>query len=704
MDGQTLQEAFVPLPGGATAVYNSSGLQYYRHADWLGSVRLVSTPSHTVSGDTAYAPFGEPYAQYGTPALSFTGQNADTASSLYDFPMREYGYQGRWESPDPLGVGAFNLANPQTLDRYAYVMNDPMALIDPLGLGPCPPGWVEYGSVNGDPNCGPYSGGGGAAGAGGTYWPQGALDQDVHGQVSGGFGGVTETWGYNSDLEPTSIVASSSAGTALSLSYAYAGNGSVTGVNNNASGQSGRNESITYDPLNRILTAQTAATSGQDCWGMYFGVQNSNLADDALGNLLQATPDKSGCPGQNLSLSQNGDNQITGLTYDGDGLRVEKSSGTLYWRAYTGQVLETTNTSGALIRDYIFFDGRRIAWKDSSGNVYYYFVDAIGSTRAVTTSAGSVCFSADYYPYGQEIDYTDSCSPAYKFTGYEYDSETGNYYAYARYYNPRLGRFLSADASTSDVGNPQTLNGYAYVVNDPTSSAGPLEFPAVYLSSSGAAGPGSAASIVAATMQGLPESVAAFAPPMQSGATPRSVPAHPLQEWLRIARHDEAEVRAFLTYLRTHAPSPSNPYGSAFGAICAAFPGGGQYAPSWVGEPGCGNYLRLASSVTLPQNWQSMTPTEQGLWFYLNYYQAGFEAIFGAPSASGNNTVEGLSLYTHAYGFPAEDDIPIGGNLMGDWLDPGFPQFDMQMFFGSGGGGGGSSCLPTPWDMDPCSF
>ena len=32
--------------------------------------------------------------------------------------------------------------------------------------------------------------------------------------------------------------------------------------------------------------------------------------------------------------------------------------------------------------DYIFFDGRRIAWKDSAGNVYYYFADAIGSTRA----------------------------------------------------------------------------------------------------------------------------------------------------------------------------------------------------------------------------------------------------------------------------------------------------------------------------------
>jgi RHS repeat-associated protein len=116
------------------AVYNSSGLQYYRHADWLGSVRLVSTTGRTVSGDTAYAPFGYAYAQPGGLALSFTGQKQGTAANLYDFMYREYGIQGRWPSPDPLDTGAFNLADPQTLDLYAYVRNSPMSLTDPLGL------------------------------------------------------------------------------------------------------------------------------------------------------------------------------------------------------------------------------------------------------------------------------------------------------------------------------------------------------------------------------------------------------------------------------------------------------------------------------------------------------------------------------------------------------------------------------------------
>ena len=47
--------------------------------------------------DTAYAPFGEPYAQAGTPDLSFTGQNQDTVGGLYDFLFREYSIQGRKE-------------------------------------------------------------------------------------------------------------------------------------------------------------------------------------------------------------------------------------------------------------------------------------------------------------------------------------------------------------------------------------------------------------------------------------------------------------------------------------------------------------------------------------------------------------------------------------------------------------------------------
>jgi len=134
MNGQTLQKAFVSLPGGGTAIYNASGPTNYRHADWLGSSRVTSTSSRTVSSDMAYAPFGEQYAKTGGSLdPSFTGEDSDTNSGLYDFTFREYSpSQGRWMSPDPASVG--NPTNPASWNRYAYVMNNPLALVDALGL------------------------------------------------------------------------------------------------------------------------------------------------------------------------------------------------------------------------------------------------------------------------------------------------------------------------------------------------------------------------------------------------------------------------------------------------------------------------------------------------------------------------------------------------------------------------------------------
>jgi RHS repeat-associated protein len=136
MSGQTLQKAFVPLPGGSAAVYTSSGLAYYRHSDWLGSSRFASTSGRGMYFDGAYAPFGEPYAQTGTTDVSFTGMNQDTVSGLYDFAAREYSIQGRWPSPDPSGIASVGLKDPQTWNRYAYVRNSPLHEVDPQGLKP----------------------------------------------------------------------------------------------------------------------------------------------------------------------------------------------------------------------------------------------------------------------------------------------------------------------------------------------------------------------------------------------------------------------------------------------------------------------------------------------------------------------------------------------------------------------------------------
>jgi RHS repeat-associated protein len=146
--GQNLFNALLPLPGGATAVYSSSGLAQYNHADWLGSARLFSSTNRVANAAMAYAPFGEGYAG-GLPWIQFTGagdawtvaDSENQTGSLEDFMFRRYNpTQGRWVSPDPAGLAAVDPTSPQSWNRYAYVQNMPLNSVDPLGLYcPTPP-------------------------------------------------------------------------------------------------------------------------------------------------------------------------------------------------------------------------------------------------------------------------------------------------------------------------------------------------------------------------------------------------------------------------------------------------------------------------------------------------------------------------------------------------------------------------------------
>jgi len=116
-----LYQAYIPLPGGAQAVYDTTGLLFYNHVDWLGTSRLATTPARAVYFDQAYAPYGESYARNISPSdppLEFAGlfkHTKGTQTSYFDTPNREYEpIQGRWISPDPAGLGAVDPSNPQS--------------------------------------------------------------------------------------------------------------------------------------------------------------------------------------------------------------------------------------------------------------------------------------------------------------------------------------------------------------------------------------------------------------------------------------------------------------------------------------------------------------------------------------------------------------------------------------------------------------
>ncbi len=153
---------------------------------------------------------------------------------------------------------------------------------------------------------------------------------------------------------------------------------------------------------------------------------------------------------------------------DGDGTRVEKSNGTIYWQGG----LDESNLSGTLTNEYIFFGGQRIARRDPSSNVFYYFSDHLGTARSIAEvpsgqTTATKCYDADLYPFGGERWYSDTCDSHYKFTGKERDAESGLDYFGARYDASSLGRFMTPDPLGGQQIDPQTLNKYSYVGNNP---------------------------------------------------------------------------------------------------------------------------------------------------------------------------------------------------------------------------------------------
>ena len=85
----------------------------------------------------------------------------------------------------------------------------------------------------------------------------------------------------------------------------------------------------------------------------------------------------------------------------------------------------------------------------------------------LTDSSGVSEQDVAYYPYGDTRSNTGPADVAYKYTGKEQDDSTGLYFYEARYYDPVLGRFISADTIVPSTTDPQAFNRYSYARNNP---------------------------------------------------------------------------------------------------------------------------------------------------------------------------------------------------------------------------------------------
>ncbi len=331
-----------------------------------------------------------------------------------------------------------------------------------------------------------------------TYAPQGALASVQNGSS------LSSTYIFNNRLQPCWLYATTgtplpattlctaTAATASLLDFKYdfslgtADNGNVTSITNNR--DTTRSQSFTYDALNRIATAFTSG----NLWGETFQI-------DPWGNLNKILPYTGKPQPENLNQLAGPNNRFTGMsydapgnllndgasnytydaenkikiganvtyTYDGDGRRVKKSNGKLYWYGMGSDPITETDAAGNNPVEYVFFGGKRIARRDSAGAISYYFADHLGSSRVVTSSTGTILDDSDFYPFGGERVVTSSSGNTYKFTGKERDSESGLDNFGARYDSSSLGRFMSPDPLGGHLEDPQTLNRYVYVRNNP---------------------------------------------------------------------------------------------------------------------------------------------------------------------------------------------------------------------------------------------
>ena len=131
--------------GGRHVATYTNGTTYFDHADWLGTERMRTTATGASCETIVSLAFGDGTATTGSCSdaspMHFTGKQHDDESNLDDFDARYYSSQwGRFISADwsavPAPVPYANLANPQTLNLYVIVADNPDTFADLDGHEP----------------------------------------------------------------------------------------------------------------------------------------------------------------------------------------------------------------------------------------------------------------------------------------------------------------------------------------------------------------------------------------------------------------------------------------------------------------------------------------------------------------------------------------------------------------------------------------
>jgi RHS repeat-associated protein len=268
--------------------------------------------------------------------------------------------------------------------------------------------------------------------------------------------GVVGTYSYDTGSQLTGISYSFGQMSLGTLSYTYDAGGRRTQVSGTAA-RTGLPQAVTtasYNTANQLIS-WAGSTLTYDA--------NGNLTADGTNNYTwNARNDLVGISGgvtasfQYDAVGRRSRKTIAGGTtdflYDGDNSVQELSAGTPTANLITGLPIDEffTRTDAVGTRALL--------------------IDGLGSTLALSDSAGTLQTQYTYEPFGRTTFTGQVSSSSIQFTGRENDG-TGLFYYRARYFSASLGRFVSEDPI--EFGGGQT-NLYAYVGNDPVSFSDPL--------------------------------------------------------------------------------------------------------------------------------------------------------------------------------------------------------------------------------------
>jgi RHS repeat-associated protein len=314
--------------------------------------------------------------------------------------------------------------------------------------------------------------------------------------------GVQTAAGYNSLDDVTNLTISKGG---VLASYAYTFNAARQRLTTTEN--TGRAVTYGYDSVARL----TSETIAGDPTPSRNGALNYSL--DAVGNRLSRTStlaalssttatydgndrlaahtyDANGntTSGDGNTYTYNFENRIKSvnnavtMTYDGDGNRVARTAGGVTTRYLVddlnptgyGQVVEEI-TGGSVQRTYTY--GTSLVNQNRIVNNQFvpsfYGLDAHGTTRLLTNTAGTITDKYDYDAFGNLVSATGTTPNNYFYSGERFDADAGAYYQRERYYSPQRGRFLTSDPFEGFVEVPRTLHKYQYVGGDPVNFIDP---------------------------------------------------------------------------------------------------------------------------------------------------------------------------------------------------------------------------------------